>query len=42
VGVLVYEALEHLARGAGRYCLLLPVAMTLVGAWGFNRMRVSK
>ena len=41
-GVLVYEALEKLARGAGRWALLLPLLMTLAGAWGFNRMRTTK
>lgn len=41
VGVLVYEGLERLAPGAGRYCLLLPLAMTVVGAYGFNRMKGS-
>ena len=38
VGVLVYEGLEKLATGAGRWSLLLPMAMTLAGAVGFNRM----
>ena len=37
-GVLVYEGLEKLATGAGRWSLLLPMAMTLAGAFGFNRM----
>lgn len=41
-GVLVYEALERVARGAGRWALLLPLLMTLAGAWGFNRMRTIK
>lgn len=40
-GVLAYELLEQLGRGAGRFCLVLPLAMTLTGAWGFNRMRTS-
>lgn len=39
VGVLVYEGLEWLSPGAGRWSLVLPLAMTLVGAWGFNRMK---
>lgn len=38
-GVLVYQGLERLCPGAGRYSLLLPLAMTVVGAWGFNRMK---
>ncbi|MET0291056.1 MAG: MFS transporter [Steroidobacteraceae bacterium] len=38
-GVLVYEALERVAVGAGRYALLLPLGMTLLGAWGFNSMK---
>ena len=41
VGVLVYEGLEWLSPGAGRWSLALPLAMTLVGAWGFNRMKDS-
>jgi hypothetical protein len=31
--------LEALHPGAGELALLLPVAMTLAGALGFNRMR---
>lgn len=37
-GVLVYEWLEKLSTGAGRWSLLLPMAMTLAGAFGFNHM----
>ncbi|MEN9706389.1 MAG: hypothetical protein RLZZ393_2268 [Pseudomonadota bacterium] len=37
-GVLFYEWLERSAAGAGRWSLLLPLAMTLAGAFGFNRM----
>jgi hypothetical protein len=37
LGVLVYMALERWQ--AGRYALLLPVALTAAGALGFNRMR---
>jgi hypothetical protein len=37
-GVLVYEWLEKQSVGAGRWSLLLPMAMTLAGAIGFNRM----
>ncbi len=39
VGVLAYEALELVAGGAGRYALLLPLLLTLAGAWGFNSMK---
>jgi hypothetical protein len=31
--------LEASHRGAGEFALLLPLAMTLTGALGFNRMR---
>ena len=31
-GVLCYEWLERQAAGAGRYALILPLAMTLAGA----------
>jgi len=41
LGVLAYMALERLARGAGQYALLLPLAMTAAGALGFNRMRAA-
>jgi Major Facilitator Superfamily len=37
-GVLAYMALEAWHRGAGRYALLLPLAMTAAGALGFSRM----
>jgi hypothetical protein len=39
VGILCYEALEALQHGAGRFALLLPLAMTTAGAIGFTRMR---
>jgi hypothetical protein len=39
LGVLFYEALEALRAGAGRYALVLPLALTTVGAIGFNLMR---
>jgi hypothetical protein len=42
VGVLAYTALERVAPGAGRYALVLPIAMTLAGAIGFNRMKHSR
>ena len=38
-GVLAYEWLESQSAGAGRYSLLLPLAMTLAGAFGFNQMK---
>jgi MFS family permease len=38
-GVLAYEGLERVAVGAGRFALLLPLLMTLLGAYGFNRMK---
>jgi hypothetical protein len=41
-GVLAYEWLERLSAGAGRYSLLLPLAMTLAGAFGFNRMKAER
>jgi MFS family permease len=37
-GVLVYMGLESWRRGSGELALLLPLAMTAVGALGFNRM----
>jgi Major Facilitator Superfamily len=42
VGVLAYGYLEGLAPGAGRYSLLLPMILTLVGAVGFNRMKRNR
>lgn len=39
LGIVVYEALERIARGWGSVAVLLPLAMTLAGAVGFNRMR---
>ena len=41
-GVLFYEWLEKMAAGAGRWSLLLPMAMTLAGAIGFNRMQGTR
>jgi MFS family permease len=38
-GVFVYEWLEQRWSGAGRYALLVPLAMTLAGAFGFNQMK---
>ncbi|HVY79943.1 MAG TPA: MFS transporter [Steroidobacteraceae bacterium] len=39
LGILFYEALEALRAGAGRYALVLPLALTTLGAIGFNMMR---
>jgi hypothetical protein len=39
LGILFYEALEAFRIGAGRYALVLPLALTTVGAIGFNLMR---
>lgn len=39
IGVLLYEWLQSFGGGAGRYCVLLPLAMTTAGAMGFTRMR---
>jgi MFS transporter len=38
LGVLAYMGLEASHPGAGEFALLLPLAMTLAGALGFNRM----
>ena len=42
IGVLVYEWLDSLWAGAGRWSLLLPLAMTVAGAIGFNQMREAR
>jgi hypothetical protein len=42
LGILAYTALERLGTGAGRFALALPIAMTLTGAIGFNRMQHSR
>jgi hypothetical protein len=39
LGIVVYEGLEGLHRGAGRWSLLLPLALTTAGAAGFTSMR---
>jgi len=41
LGVLAYMALERWRAGLGQYALLLPVALTAMGALGFNRMRAA-
>jgi len=39
LGILFYEGLESLRPGAGRYALLLPLALSVINALGFNHMR---
>jgi hypothetical protein len=39
LGMIFYEALEALREGAGRYALVLPLALTTAGAIGFNLMK---
>jgi hypothetical protein len=39
LGVLAYMGLERWRAGSGQYALLLALAMTTAGAWGFTRMR---
>jgi len=39
LGVLAYMGLERWHAGSGQYALLLALAMTTAGAWGFTRMR---
>jgi hypothetical protein len=41
VGAIVYTLLERQSAGAGRYALLLPLGLSLAGAIGFNRMKLS-
>ena len=41
VGVLAYMALEAWRHRAGEFALLLPLALTTLGALGFNRMHLS-
>lgn len=40
LGIAVYQGLEVLAAGAGRWSLLLPLLGTMAGAGGFSRMRL--
>jgi len=42
VGVLAYTGLERMHPGSGRFALVLPIALTLVGAIGFTRMKYLK
>ena len=42
LGVLAYTGLERLQAGAGRYALMLPIALTLAGAIGFTRMKYGR
>ncbi len=39
LGVVAYEWLESLHAGVGRWSLVLPLALTTVGALGFTAMR---
>jgi MFS family permease len=39
LGIFFYQALEALRAGAGRFALVLPLALTTAGAIGFNLMR---
>jgi len=39
LGMILYEALNAFREGAGRYALLLPLALTTAGAIGFNMMK---
>lgn len=39
LGMIFYEALEAFREGAGRYALVLPLALTTAGAIGFNLMK---
>ncbi len=41
LGVLAYMGLEHLRPGSGEVSLVLPVALTTAGAFGFTRMRTA-
>jgi hypothetical protein len=40
-GVLAYMALEAWRKGAGEVALLLPLALTTIGAYGFGHMRMT-
>jgi hypothetical protein len=42
LGVLVYGWLERQSPGAGRFSLLMPVALTVAGAIGFNLMKYNR
>jgi MFS family permease len=42
VGAIAYTLLERRAPGAGRLALLLPLALSLAGAIGFNRMKYTR
>lgn len=39
LGILVYQAFEAMHAGWGRYSMFAPLALTVAGAVGFNRMR---
>jgi hypothetical protein len=40
--MLTYQGLDALQPGAGKWALLLPVALTSLGAWGFTRMKAQR
>lgn len=40
-GIVLYEALEALRPGAGRFALLLPLIMVTAGTLGFQQMRAQ-
>jgi Major Facilitator Superfamily len=42
LGAIFYTLLERQWQGAGRFALLLPLGMTLIGAIGFNRMKLAR
>ncbi len=42
LGAIAYTLLERRAPGAGRMALLLPLALSLAGAIGFNRMKHNR
>jgi MFS family permease len=42
LGVLLCAALERQAEGGGRYALLLPLVLTLAGAFGFRQMKEGR
>jgi hypothetical protein len=42
LGAVIYTLLERWTPGAGRYAMLLPLAMCLAGAIGFNSMKLTR
>ncbi len=41
IGMLLYQGLEAIEPGAGRWSLLMPTALTAFGAYGFTRMHAA-